>query len=209
MKEIFYMKEWFKHILPLACIGLMSFLWVSCSSDDNDGEPTPPTVESEKTEEGIGTYRFRGIDHQITSGVFSIDETGGVTCIFSPEDLAGSSITTYFSIYLAAYWLGNECNTVTDNLWKNIDYVFTYEDPFYYYSRYQDITGKIYIKRNSDTNLTVNLNVRFHDNVHFKVDVTADLIDLSAAGTKAISTKVMQRLQHKEVLKGYVDDCSH
>ena len=54
MKEIFYMKEWLKHILPLACIGLMSFLWVSCSSDDNDGEPTPPTVESEKRKKESG-----------------------------------------------------------------------------------------------------------------------------------------------------------
>lgn len=192
----------YKHILLLICLGSISLLGTACSSDDNDGQPTPP-VETENKTEGIGTYRFRGIERPITSGLFSVDEAGGITCILSPEDLTGKNISTYFAIYLAGYWVGRECNTVTDELWKNMDYTFTYEDPFYYYSRYQNITGKIYIKKNSEKNLTVSLNVRLHDNVHFKADVTADLVNTTSTESNSANAKVAQlELRHKQLTEG-------
>lgn len=174
MKHNSYINKWLKYILLLICVSTVCLTWSSCSNDDNDGAPQSP-VPPEETGKGIGTYRFRGIEHQIATGIFSVDEEGGITCILSPEDLSGENISTYFSIYLAGYWVGEERNTVTDDMWKNIDYTFIYEDPKYYYSSYQEVTGKIYIKRNTETNLTVSLNLRLHDNVHFKADVTADL----------------------------------
>lgn len=204
MKQNSYIHKWLKYILLLTCVSTVCFMCSSCSSDDNDSAPESP-ASPEETENGIGTYRFRGIEHQIATGVFSVDEGGGITCILSPEDLSGESISTYFSIYLAGYWVGEERNTVTNDMWKNIDYTFIYEDLKYYYSSYQEVTGKIYIKRNTDTNLTVSLNLRLHDNVHFKADVTADLTKISsrnAANNSAdIPQATRQCLQRIEKLK--------
>lgn len=193
------MKEYFRYILLLTCMSTVLLAWTSCSSDDNDGEPAPPPPTDEITE-GIGTYRFRGVDHPITTGMFTVDEDGGITCVFSPDDLDGNNVTTYFSIYMPKYWLGEERNTVTDELWKNLDYIFIYEDPIYYYSQYQEVTGKMYIKQNSETNITVSLNLRLHDNVHFKADVTADLkkVAISRSNSADMTKAIRQHLNKAE-----------
>lgn len=188
MKLKICMKKYFRYILLLTFVSTVLLVWTSCSSDDNDGEPaSPPPIE--EIPEGIGTYRFRGVDYPITTGVFSVDEDGGITCVFSPDDLKSNNVTTYFSIYLPKFWLGEERNTVADDMWKNLDYIFIYDDPTYYYSQYQAVTGKLYIKQNSETNLTVSLNLRLHDNVHFKADIRADLekviVSRSSAGNMA------------------------
>ena len=36
--------------------------------------------------------------------------------------------------------------------------------------------GTFYVQRNSETNVTVKLNLRLHDGVRFKAEVTADLM---------------------------------
>lgn len=200
MKHNSYINKWLKYILLLTCVSTVCFIPSSCSNDDEDGMPESP-APPEEINQGIGTYRFRGVEHPITSGVFSIDEDGGITCILSPEDLSGESISTYFSIYLPLYWQGKECNTVTDDMWKNLDYSFIYEDPIYYYSRYQEITGKIYIKQNSETNLTISLNLRLHDNVHFKADLTADLVKISTDNPANASRAIHTCLERIEKLK--------
>ena len=62
------------------------------------------------------------------------------------------------------------------SLYHNDQYVFIYEDPIYYYSQYKKVTGTFYVQRNSETNVTVKLNLRLHDGVRFKAEVTADLM---------------------------------
>ena len=62
------------------------------------------------------------------------------------------------------------------SLYHNDQYVFIYEDPIYYYSQYKKVTGTFYVQRNSETNVTVKLNLRLHDGVRFKEEVTADLM---------------------------------
>lgn len=193
------MKEYFKYILLLTCVSTVLLTLSSCNSDDDDEKPVAPPPTEEITE-GIGNYRFRGVDYPITTGLFNVDEEGGITCVFSPENLESENVTTYFSIYMPQYWLGEERNTVTDGLWKNLDYIFIYEDPTYYYSQYQAVTGKIYIKQNSATNLTVSLNLRLHDNVHFKADVTADLkkITISRSNSGNMAKVIRHRLYQAE-----------
>lgn len=53
----------------------------------------------------------------------------------------------------------------------------------YYYSQYKRVTGTFYVKRNNDENVTVKLNLRLHDGVRFKAEVTADLMKPSGGGT--------------------------
>ncbi|MDC2374083.1 hypothetical protein PO150_20780 [Bacteroides ovatus] len=45
------------------------------------------------------------------------------------------------------------------------------------------MTGTFYVKRNNDENVTVKLNLRLHDGVRFKAEVTADLMKPSGGGT--------------------------
>ena len=72
------------------------------------------------------------------------------------------------------YWEGQVVDAST--LYHNDQYVFIYEDPIYYYSQYKKVTGTFYVQRNSETNVTVKLNLRLHDGVRFKAEVTADLM---------------------------------
>ena len=51
------------------------------------------------------------------------------------------------------------------------------------YFQYKRVTGTFYVKRNNDENVTVKLNLRLHDGVRFKAEVTADLMKPSGEGT--------------------------
>lgn len=51
------------------------------------------------------------------------------------------------------------------------------------FSQYKRVTGTFYVKRNNDENVTVKLNLRLHDGVRFKAEVTADLMKPSGGGT--------------------------
>lgn len=51
------------------------------------------------------------------------------------------------------------------------------------FSQYKRVTGTFYVKRNNDKNVTVKLNLRLHDGVRFKAEVTADLMKPSGEGT--------------------------
>ena len=103
------------------------------------------------------------------------------SCIFSPEQIQDGKTSTYFLFSLGMYWEGQVVDAST--LYQNDQYFFIYEDPFYYYSQYKRVTGTFYVKRNNDENVTVKLNLRLHDGVRFKAEVTADLMKPSGGGT--------------------------
>ena len=50
-------------------------------------------------------------------------------------------------------------------------------------NNHKRVTGTFYVKRNNDENVTVKLNLRLHDGVRFKAEVTADLMKPSGEGT--------------------------
>ena len=106
---------------------------------------------------------------------------GYFTCIFSPEKIQDGKTSTYFLFSLGMYWEGQVVDAST--LYQNDQYFFIYKDPFYYYSQYKRVTGTFYVKRNNDENVTVKLNLRLHDGVRFKAEVTADLMKPSGEGT--------------------------
>ena len=142
--------------------GLLLVGFAGCS-DDKDNDPVNPGPDVEELP-SIGTYSFRGEANRIVSGEATMDG-GYFTCIFS----------------LGMYWEGQVVDAST--LYQNDQYFFIYEDPFYYYSQYKRVTGTFYVKRNNDENVTVKLNLRLHDGVRFKAEVTADLMKPSGEGT--------------------------
>ena len=137
--------------------GLLLVGFAGCS-DDKDNDPVNPGPDVEELP-SIGTYSFRGEANRIVSGEATMDG-GYFTCIFSPEKIQDGKTSTYFLFSLGIY-----------------------EDPFYYYSQYKRVTGTFYVKRNNDENVTVKLNLRLHDGVRFKAEVTADLMKPSGEGT--------------------------
>ena len=158
--------------------GLLLVGFAGCSDDkDNDPVNSGPDVEELPS---IGTYSFRGEANRIVSGEATIDG-GYFTCIFSPEKIQDGKTSTYFLFSLGMYWEGQVVDAST--LYQNDQYFFIYEDPFYYYSQYKRVTGTFYVKRNNDENVTVKLNLRLHDGVRFKAEVTADLMKPSGGGT--------------------------
>ena len=164
-----------KYFNLFALSGLL-LAFVGCS-DDNDSVTPGPGVEEVPS---IGTYSFRGAANRIVSGEATIDG-GYFTCIFSPEKIQDGKTSTYFLFSLGMYWEGQVVDAST--LYQNDQYFFIYEDPFYYYSQYKRVTGTFYVKRNNDENVTVKLNLRLHDGVRFKAEVTADLMKPSGGGT--------------------------
>ena len=121
----------------------------------------------------IGTYSFRGEANKIVTGVASVDGDY-LTCVLSPDKLFVCYSDTFFAFSLLLFWEGQVVDAST--LYHNDQYVFIYEDPIYYYSQYKKVTGTFYVQRNSETNVTVKLNLRLHDGVRFKAEVTADLM---------------------------------
>ena len=158
--------------------GLLLVGFAGCS-DDKDNDPVNPGPDVEELP-SIGTYLFRGEANRIVSGEATIDG-GYFTCIFSPEKIQDGKTSTYFLFSLGMYWEGQVVDAST--LYQNDQYFFIYEDPFYYYSQYKRVTGTFYVKRNNDENVTVKLNLRLHDGVRFKAEVTADLMKPSGGGT--------------------------
>ena len=146
-----------KYFNLFALSGLL-LAFVGCS-DDNDSITPGPDVEEMPS---IGTYSFRGEANKIVTGVASVDGDY-LTCVLSPEKMDEGKTDTYFAFSLHLYWEGQVVDAST--LYHNDQYVFIYEDPIYYYSQ-----------RNSETNVTVKLNLRLHDGVRFKAEVTADLM---------------------------------
>ena len=142
-----------KYLNLFALSGLL-LAFVGCS-DDNDSVTPGPGVEEVPS---IGTYSFRGVANNIVSGVASVD----------------GDYLTYFVFSLHLYWEGQVVDA--SSLYHNDQYVFIYEDPIYYYSQYKKVTGTFYVQRNSETNVTVKLNLRLHDGVRFKADLTAELM---------------------------------
>ena len=138
--------------------GLLLVGFAGCS-DDKDNDPVNPGPDVEELP-SIGGY---------------------FTCIFSPEKIQDGKTSTYFLFSLGMYWEGQVVDAST--LYQNDQYFFIYEDPFYYYSQYKRVTGTFYVKRNNDENVTVKLNLRLHDGVRFKAEVTADLMKPSGEGT--------------------------
>ena len=140
------MKKILLKYLNLFALSGLLLAFVGCS-DDNDSVTPGPDVEEMPS---IGTYSFRGEANKIVTG------------------------DTYFVFSLHLYWEGQVVDA--SSLYHNDQYVFIYEDPIYYYSQYKKVTGTFYVQRNSETNVTVKLNLRLHDGVRFKTEVTADLM---------------------------------
>ena len=145
-----------KYFNLFALSGLL-LAFVGCS-DDNDSITPGPDVEEMPS---IGTYSFRGEANKIVTGVASVDGDY-LTCVLSPEKMDEGKTDTYFAFSLHLIWEGQVGDAST--LYHNDLYVFIYEDPIYY------------VQRNSETNVTVKLNLRLHDGVRFKAEVTADLM---------------------------------
>ena len=153
-------KKLLKYLNLFVLSGLLS-AFVGCS-DNNDPVTPRPDVEEVPS---IGSYSFRDY----------------LTCVFSPEKMDEEKTDTYFAFSHHLYWEGQVVDAST--LYHNDQYVFIYEDPFYYYSQYKKVTGTFCVQRNSETNVTVKLNLRPHDGVRFKAEVTADLMKPSGGGT--------------------------
>ena len=157
-----------KYFNLFALSGLL-LAFVGCSDDNDSITPGPDVEEMPST----GTYSFRGEANKIVTGVASVDGDY-LTCVLSPEKMDEGKTDTYFAFSLHLYWEGQVVDAST--LYHNDQYVFIYEDPIYYYSQYKKVTGTFYVQRNSETNVTVKLNLRLHDGVRFKAEVTADLM---------------------------------
>ena len=141
--------------------GLLLVGFAGCS-DDKDNDPVNPGPDVEELP-SIGTYSFRGEANRIVSGEATMDG-GYFTCIFSPEKIQDGKTSTYFLFSLGMYWEGQVVDAST--LYQN-----------------KRVTGTFYVKRNNDENVTVKLNLRLHDGVRFKAEVTADLMKPSGGGT--------------------------
>ena len=135
--------------------GLLLVGFAGCS-DDKDNDPVNPGPDVEELP-SIGTYSFRGEANRIVSGEATMDG-GYFTCIFSPEKIQDGKTSTYFLFSLGMYWEGQVVDAST--LYQNDQYFFIYEE-----------------------NVTVKLNLRLHDGVRFKAEVTADLMKPSGEGT--------------------------
>ncbi|UVP77349.1 hypothetical protein NXW19_27600 [Bacteroides ovatus] len=158
--------------------GLLLVGFAGCS-DDKDNDPVNPGPDVEELP-SIGTYSFRGK----RTGSCPVRLLWTVVILpvsFLRKRYRTGKTSTYFLFSLGMYWEGQVVDAST--LYQNDQYFFIYEDPFYYYSQYKRVTGTFYVKRNNDENVTVKLNLRLHDGVRFKAEVTADLMKPSGEGT--------------------------
>ncbi|WP_300728026.1 hypothetical protein [uncultured Bacteroides sp.] len=161
------MKKIQKYLYILLCMMCSAVALASCSDDDDPTNEVP-----EATVPAIGTYEFDNETYNILTGAY--EDTGDYySFIFSPLS-PDKKISTYASIAIKKYWDGKEANV--EDIYHNDDYVFVYEDPVHYYSKYRELQdGTMYIKHNGGNNFTVNIDVHLADGTPFFMEFTGEL----------------------------------
>lgn len=120
---------------------------VACSSDEE------PNANNTKTPQAIGHYTLDGVEHDILAGVYA-EANGYYEFVFTPcESLLENRHTTIMLSILAAF---DGVEADVERIYHNDDYIFSYEDNFYYYSRYNALKGgKIIVTRRDEGDYSV------------------------------------------------------
>lgn len=139
---------------------------VACEKDSQP-EPTP-----EPQPEAIGSYTFGTTEYDVRfASVY--DNGDSYSFVFSP--LSARPLTTYVGIALRNYFAGAPVDVA--KLYHNDDYSFVYEDPLRFYSQqYALQEGTMLIKKNSDDNYTLDIDVKLADGTPFKMQFTGEIL---------------------------------
>ena len=121
----------------------------SACSDDDVEEPGPGQQRV-----AIGSYTFDGTEHDICYGVYDSNDSY-YNFLFAPT-AQGETHHTVIMLSIGRYFEGQTMQ-VTERE-ANFDYIFSYDDPFFYYApEFALKGGTISVKDNGDGNFTVKM----------------------------------------------------
>lgn len=151
--------ERIKNLIRVSAFALCALLGAAACDDDNDDV---------RGGEAIGTYSFDGKEYPIHQGY--CERNGGyVTFVFSPLTKTDGQLTSYFYFALADVF--TEGTQQLDRLYHNDDYVFVYEDPVHYYSRYRRPKGgTVFVSNPEGDRYRVTLDITLPDGKPFYCD---------------------------------------
>jgi len=115
-------------VLVAVCAG-----FGSCSDDDEPGNGSGSGAAA------IGTYSFDGKEYCIRSGAYA-ENDNMYSFIFMPT-AAGEKTHTVIMLSQSKVFAGQAMPVDGNGVWHNDTYVFSYDDPFFYYSRFNALKG--------------------------------------------------------------------
>lgn len=154
-----------KYLLATSLIALC-MVFVSCSGDDQ--------AEEKKPSKAIGSYSIDGVEHNIVNGVYVV-ANGYYEFMFTPcESLTSDRHTTIILNVLSAFD-GRELDV--ERFYHNDDYIFSYEDNFFYYSRFNALkSGTIMVTRKGENSFSVEMNnIELPDGRPFELSFDGEL----------------------------------
>lgn len=156
----------FRKLAVAAVAAIAAAAFAACDDDTSTSElPAPPV------EQVIGQYTFDGKVYDIRHATVFND---GVSYAFVFSPLPDGRRSTYLAVSLVEYYMGRKLDV--RDIYHNDDYSLVYEDPVRYYSHLRQLqSGSMYIARNSESNYTVNLDVRLNDGTPLSIEFTGEL----------------------------------
>lgn len=162
------MRNLFKTIALFAVTAVCAG-FAACSDDDGD-EPTPGPQRV-----AIGGYTFDGTEHDICYGVYEANDSY-YNFLFTPT-AQGETHHTVIMLSVGRYFEGQTID-VTERE-ANFDYIFSYDDPFFYYApEFALKGGTISVKDDGDGKFTVKMeNIVLPDSRVFSLSFEGTLPD--------------------------------
>lgn len=141
------MRNLFKAIALLAVAAVCAG-FAACS-DDNGEEPA-----TKEKPVAIGIYTFDGVEHDICYGEYVID--GSFYCFRFTPTAKGEPQHTEIVLWLSDTYEGRTIDV--SRYYATMDYVFWYDDPFYYFApEYALKGGSILVQDNGDGNFIIKM----------------------------------------------------
>jgi len=148
-------------------------LSVSCQKEnpDNGQTDTDSPAASGEPAEASGTYTFGESTYDILMSTYGENDYY-YSFTFSP--LRSGPFTTYFYFSLQKHFADGEVHDVNDYmnpLENSGEYIFIYEDPVHYYSRYRDFqSGTLQVTPKGNGLFKIILDVKLADGTSFMID---------------------------------------
>lgn len=142
--------------------------FAACGDDGEEPAPDPGTQRV-----AIGSYTFDGAEHDICYGVYESNNSF-LNFLFTPT-AKGESQHTVIMLSVGRYFEGQTIDVTKQE--ANFDYIFSYDDPFFYYApEYALKGGTISVKENGEGDFTVKMeNILLPDGREFSLSFEGEL----------------------------------
>lgn len=155
----------FKWLLVLAA----GILFTACEKEAKT-EPKPKHAV-------LGSYEQAGQRFDILQAHYALEQ-GYYQFIFAADaPLPGAKVSSYCSLAVRQSLIGQEFHP--EAYVKNLDYIFVFEDPRYYYSPYKSIEGTIQVMDKGENRFEVSMDLTLIDGTAFRLSLD-NVVSLAA-----------------------------